>query len=275
VPPWRSESSGTTASLKAIWGPPGGGVYVVGGSTVFHETNGDGIWENQDIVGARPLLAIWGSSPTDIYVAPNFEHSTGDGAWNPFTSNESGACATSLWGTGAANFYAANACVGATAVSHWKGASWVDEGPAGADVYTVWGSGPGDVYAGGDNLYHSTGDGTWTTQLSSASIIDSIWGSSSADVYAVDGVGKIYHSTGNGSWSQQKSGTTYRLFGVWGSSATDVYAVGQGGTILHSTGDGNWVQQPSGTSDILFAVWGTGPGDVYVVGENGIILHHP
>lgn len=56
---------------------------------------------------------------------------------------------------------------------------------ANEQVLALWGSGPGDVYAGtGDGIFHLRG-GTWTNE--SAVVVNNIWGSGSQDVYATTG----------------------------------------------------------------------------------------
>jgi hypothetical protein len=74
--------------------------------------------------------------------------------------------------------------------------SWASEsvGQPGAELVAIWGSGPGDVYAGGfhkaasglqGDLYHSAGDGIWARVDLPGTIyeVTSIWGSGPADVY--------------------------------------------------------------------------------------------
>ena len=63
--------------------------------------------------------------------------------------------------------------------------------------------------------------------------IESVWGSGPGDVYAVGST--ILHYDGT-TWSPMVSGTSNWLHDVWGSSATDVLAVGEYGTILHQDG---------------------------------------
>jgi hypothetical protein len=146
----------------------------------------------------------------------------------------------------------------------------------------VWGSSASDVYVVGGSgagvILHSTGNKSWSTQLSSGGGLQAVWGSSASDVYAVGNGGAILHSTGNGSWSLQSSGTTATLRGVWGPSASEVYAVGTG-IILRSTGNGVWTTDWTDGDAMLLDVTGAS-GHVWAVGSsstatslNGLIVH--
>jgi photosystem II stability/assembly factor-like uncharacterized protein len=117
--------------------------------------------------------------------------------------------------------------------------TWAPEASGyGGPLFAVWGSGPNDVYAAGDVILHSTGDGVWT--------------------------------------STPLPATAGTLAALWGSSATDVWAVGASGTLLHRVNGGNWTVEtkPAVTTASLSAIWGTGPKDVYAVGAAGLVIHY-
>ena len=80
-------------------------------------------------------------------------------------------------------------------ILRWNGTVWsiVSSGTV-FSLYAVWGSGPGDAWAVGDN-------------------------------------GTILRWNGT-AWSSVSSGTTNFLYSVWGSGPGDVWAFGSGGTIL-------------------------------------------
>jgi hypothetical protein len=154
--------------------------------------------------------------------------------------------------------------------------------PTSTALNGVWGSSANDVYivggSGAGVILHSTGNKSWSTQLSSGGGLEGVWGSSASDIYAVGEGGTILHSTGNGSWSLQSSGTTATLRGVWGPSANEVYVVGTG-IILRSTGNGVWTTDWTDGDAMLLDVTGA-PGHVWAVGSsstatslNGLIVH--
>ncbi|MCI0457632.1 MAG: hypothetical protein L0Z62_11730 [Gemmataceae bacterium] len=77
-----------------------------------------------------------------------------------------------------------------------------------------------------------------------------VWGSGPNDVYAVGDNGLILHSSDQGAtWAPEVSGTTSNLTGVWGSGSSIVYAVGANGTILRR--QTNVVSVPSATPEGL------------------------
>jgi hypothetical protein len=154
----------------------------------------------------------------------------------------------------------------------------VKQGSSFNALHQIWGSGPNDVYAVGDNdaVFHTTGNGTWTNLAPAINRnYQSIWGSSASDVYTVaaDGFGGnpiILHLTGGSTWTIVNS--PVEMEGVWGSAANDVWAVGVFGNIVHSTGGNVWTSVASPTSQNLNAVWGTSNANAYAVGNNGTIL---
>lgn len=116
--------------------------------------------------------------------------------------------------------------------------------------------------------------GTWTLMNSGTQeALFSVWGTGPSNVFAVGSGGTILHYDGS-SWTPMSSGTTRLLHGVWGSGPSDVFAVGDFGTILRFDGSAWSTPMPSGTSLNLRRVWGTGPDNVYAVGIGGIILHY-
>jgi hypothetical protein len=63
--------------------------------------------------------------------------------------------------------------------------------------------------------------------------LTAIWGSGPDDIYAVGDDGTIVHSEGDGRWELVPVDTTWDLQDVWGTGADSVYVVGQAGTVLH------------------------------------------
>src|SRR5262249_41839598 len=117
-----------------------------------------------------------------------------------------------IWGDGAGHFY-----VAAYRMFHsLDGQTWSIENVVNDDhIIFVWGAGPNDVYALSDSkyaVYHSAGDGTWTSQSAPEPSINqqwvylAVWGSGPNDLYAVGGgdfamSGAIIHGDGAGHWT--------------------------------------------------------------------------
>ncbi len=138
----------------------------------------------------------------------------------------------------------------------------------------IWGSGPGDVFAVGENgtILHYDG-AVWSPMDSGVSgILYGVWGSSSMDVFAVGETGVIRHYDGSG-WTQMASGTNRQLQGVWGTDNANVYAVGYGGTILHFDGL-SWSEMDNGNTSHLKSIWGSSASDVFAAGNNGVVVHY-
>ncbi len=225
-----------TASLgklsRAIWGTSASDVWVGGdrferkGSTAMW-----GGWRTSAIDGGGAadggmtwtpastyfITAIWGSGPEDIWVV-----------------------GPSLYGLEYAGSTAAhsNGALGADGVP-----VWTEFDTQSADVlYAVWGSGPGDVWAVGDNgaIRHFTAGATrWTiVESPTTAKLRGVWGSGPSDVWAVGADGALIHYDGT-KWSAATAafapGKKPSLIGVWGSGSSDVWAVGSG-TIFHYTG---------------------------------------
>jgi len=164
--------------------------------------------------------------------------------------------------------------------------------PTTAWLSAVWGSGPDDVWVGGDEgsvLHH---DGTaWhqpsppTTEVS----VEALWGNSASELWAVGqdlvGVGGkqvIWHGDGQ-DWTAvatpfSDTDGTVQLFDVWSSATVRPWAVGSGAILTH---DGNaWARIPNSAipfacrGRINRAVWGAAADDVWIAGSTDALLHY-
>jgi hypothetical protein len=153
---WTPMSSGSGGDLQAVWGTSPGNVFAVGGSAgsgiILHY---DGVtWTLMTTVWAN-LIAIWGSSSSDVYVVGAggaILHYDG-ASWTPMSSG-----------------VAQNLC-------------------------GIWGSSASDVFAAGDTGTILHYDGTAWTAMSSGSTnaLCDIWGSSDTSVFAVGAGGTVLH----------------------------------------------------------------------------------
>ena len=164
-------------------------------------------WNTMTSGTDKYLLAIWGTSATDVFAVGNLGiilHYNGT-AWLPMSS-----------------------------------------GISGADLTAVWGISPAEVYAVGfaGNILKYNGT-NWSSMTSNVTAhIYDIWGSSASDIYAVGAGGMILHYDGI-TWSTianpGSSGFAYR--GIWGSSATDIFIVVDSGMIRHSVNGTDWTRK--------------------------------
>jgi hypothetical protein len=215
------------------------------GSIILHY---DGTtWTTQVETGSASdyLLAVWGSSPTDVYavgVGGTILHYGGSG-WSPQASGTAESL-NSVWGASATDVFA----VGSQGtVLHYDGVRWSSQTSATTvTLLSVWGSSGRDVYAVGTTYgacrsgcspnevatVHYCGT-AWEPEPISAASLVGVGGTSPADVYVVGDSGTILRRNG-GLWNLQPRRTTAGLVSIWGRSDAGAFAVG-GGAILRGT----------------------------------------
>jgi len=239
-------------------------------------------WTAMWIPAVGNLNAVWGSGPTDVYVAGdkgtilhyNGRKPTASPWWTAMTSGITSDL-HGVWGSSRDDVFVA----GENGIMlHYKGKQWDSVWiNSGNSMYTVWGSADYSVGAAGKSgsYVKSARDSLpmlWKPAHSgTSSTLRGLWGSSPTNIIAVGDGGAIRRYNGK-AWTAMTSGPK-DMRGVWGSSASDIFAVGVHGTILHYNGKA-WQMMSSKTISTLHGVWGSGPTDVYAVGENGTILHY-
>jgi hypothetical protein len=204
--------------MAATWGTSPGDVWAVGESgTILH---GDGTRWSAPAPGVPSvfLRAVWGASPTAVFVV-------GDGgtilrfdgqAWTAAAIPSGSASGLAgVWGSSAADVYAVGSnAAGQGVILHFDGAAWSLAYSSPAPLRSVWGSGPRDIYVGGDagTLLH--GDGvTWTKMVSrSTQAIFAVSGSGAADVFAAADDG-LFHLRA-GAWEEIALPSANRLRGL-------------------------------------------------------------
>ena len=275
---WTTAKVDTDWSLHTVWGSGPNDVWTMSApNQIFHTTgfaNGTATWTPMTPVTDEPIEppalvgAIWGTSSTDVWVGGKILYMqregnvfgevawrsavTDDGAmaWAPGLQDWTFDMVRGIWGTGTGDV--------------WMVGSKSDNLPFGAHSKGV-------AAAGG-------GVPQWR-ELDTQSLagLNAVWGSGPNDVWAVGDNGTIRH-TGAGAtiWSIVESPTKANLRGIWGAAPNDVWAVGEQGTLLHYDGT-DWTAVTGGfvpgTKPHLYGVWGSGPNDVWAVGS-GIILHY-
>lgn len=200
---WSSVPSPTTEfQYTSVSGTSASDVWVAGAGGLMSHYDGTS-WSIFTPGTGQALLAVWASSPSDVWVV-GFEgtfHYNGT-SWAPVT-NMSGDF-VGLSGTSQSDVWA----VGRPGPSHYDGTSWsgaTQESAFPEIPFGVWASSRTDAWAVGVNL-------------ASAGYVS-----------------KIAHYNGM-TWSDVAIGKSSALLvAAWGSAATDVWVVGDGGTILHGT----------------------------------------
>jgi len=179
-------------------------------------------------------------------------------------------------------------------ILRWDGSAWTIHASVTGALYTIWGSGPTDIYVGGERgILH--GAGPSSAQLAFTVIgsdddasITSIQGFGPNDVWAVGSriegemeESRVLHYTGPTGdpateWRLDpiaEQGTVFSR--VWGSSPDDVWLGSSGGVVMHGRSDGDGgtsfesVLVGSGIFDRINRVAGGAALDeVFIVGEN-------
>jgi hypothetical protein len=204
---WTAREVLGAGYLRGTWTTSPGSYAVGDGGLLAYttETGIQGSWGTLSSNTTQALYAVWGSSPSDVYVV----------------------------GAGGVILHNTSAGVGGSG-------TWVATMHGSSTLTGVWGSSANDVYVVGEApaviLHSRNGGASWTSTTPPASAIGlyGIGGRSATDVYAVGATGGvIFHSAGDDVWISETTPTTKDLFGVWVASTGDAYAVGRGGTILH------------------------------------------
>lgn len=223
--------------------------------------------------------AVWGASPTDVWVAGEagtLVHWDGS-AWAVAASGTESAL-RALSGTSATDVWAAG--LDGTLL-HFDGSSWSATqkngtpwspatGPNERPIYALL-TLPNQLWAGGSGT--RSFDGTQWTEPHHGSHLPTmaLWGSDSSNLWAAGLQGTINRWDGH-HWVRAGNDMGPDFLGIWGSAPNDVWIVGSAGTIVHWSGEAR-TTVASGTNNDLHAVLGFGANDVWAVGDEGTIVH--
>jgi len=231
---WSSMDSGTSNTLKGVWGSSANDVFAVGDDGTIVHYNGD-LWSSMDSGTDGVFEDVWGSSSIDVLVVGRDRKVLRyDGTSWSSIENDIGRNADNLYG--------------------------------------IWGTSSDDIYIVGDYGTVLHYDGTLWSDHNVTGSFKSVWNESPTDVFVVGNSRSVKHYDGT-LWSSMDSGALNDLDSIWGTSSNDVFAVGQGGTIIHYNGD-SWTSMDSGTGAIFYDIWGVSSGYVFTVGYQGIITRY-
>ena len=109
-----------------------------------------------------------------------------------------------------------------------------DPGLIADTLHGLWGSGVDDVHAVGPRGLWLHYDGTtWTARHLGRADLFGVWGLGPGEVLIAGAAGTLLESRDGGDFEPIALATRADLHGVWGASATDIYVVGDRGTIAH------------------------------------------
>ncbi|MBX3208929.1 MAG: hypothetical protein KF764_28110 [Labilithrix sp.] len=221
----------------------------------------DDVQAQPDADGGAPApLADGGAPPSDLDADAD--------ASPPRACSEDGFCHTALpkghslravWGDGKGVVWAVS---GQGAILRWDGTEWKIHASGLGPLSAVWGSGPTDVWVGGQSvLFHGTGTSsaalTFAATARPMGEIASIWGTGANDVWAVvvrnDAFPRslvLHRAPGPGgspAWSEVTVDPEMRFSHVWGTAASGIWLGGILGD-LYSEAPGRIYRRPPGAS---------------------------
>lgn len=170
---WSLVAGASVAEIHGLWGSGSSNVYAACESGVIQRWDGVAwVIDDNSAAGGQHLNAIWGSGPADIWAVGNngtTVHRGPAGAWAAVPLGAS-THLYAVWGDGTTDGTGTPQAVGVWAcgaggkIYLWNGSEWgAYASTVGNDLYTLAGSDPSDVWAGGDGAalvrFQPTGSG--------------------------------------------------------------------------------------------------------------------
>jgi len=275
-----------TREYRAVWAAAPDDVWAVGyQATAFADVPRHGLimrhdgerWRELDAAGSERLLAVWGASARDVWLAGDkgaLLHFDGqavravDAGVRVTLRGLAGARADDVWAVGD----------GGTTL-HYDGRSWRSVASGTTLRLNAVCSVAGQVWVVGEGSALLRWDGhAWqASQSQESDELWGCWGSRPDDVWAVGGRGMVLRWNG-AAWSRVLSDTANDLRAVSGSGPDDVWAVsgmyrsGQG-QMLHWDGR-FWSALNRSPRSPMFGVWAISEDDAWAVGMDGTIQHY-
>lgn len=274
---WKETNPPTTSMIHDVWGSGPTNVFIAADHSTGNYLRFNGTsWSTPApaVSKTKSIYGIWGSGHTNVYAAGvySFMARYNGTSWSDHTP---GAYLhfRGISGSGA-KFVALAGDRDGVLLKFVDGKYYghMHDNVYGFPLWAVWGSGPSDIYAGGDKMLHHDGKSWKVMANSPPHPVYAIWGSDPTTVFAA-GTGKDFSRRVGNKWVQVPKGTSNTMYAIWGTSATNVYMVGDSGTMVRIQGTGISAVVPVSSGHKYSAVWGTGPTNVYVVGKGGVIVH--
>jgi hypothetical protein len=261
------------AHLHGAWSPGGNDGWAVGmGGTILRWNGAD--WQIAEAGTGyffEGLLAVHGSSPTNVYAAGHRGLlRRWDGVSWTTVGPPSSDVYVRVWVSGPNDVW-----LGTTnnRVLRWNGQTMtylpaIDAIPTG-----FWQAGPDDMWVltGRTTAWRWTGGPIWTQVIANGGV-SAMWGSAPDNAWAIGGLGVIQR------WNGEAFGTpllpkvtTLGLNRIAASGPSDIWVGGEAGTVLHYDGT-SWKAQVADPMYYMQDIMVTGPGDAQVVTEGGGIL---
>jgi hypothetical protein len=276
------QPTGSAVWYHAIWAG-GGHAFAVGNDGSVAHFDGT-TWTSESVANGLQLFAVWGSSPTEVYVAGGKSGSSGgiwryDGtSWSEMILPSGTPMIRGLWGTGGDVF--AVGLAGTILRRTNAGLSWTVMGsPTSHDLMSVWGVSANTVFAvgnppstqpNGTAVILRMSSGVWTQMQipPNTNELNAISGRSLNEIFAVgsrDGSNILYFD--GVAWSPMVSTVSGGVLGLNAvyAGANGVYAAKRPSVFLEY-GEAGWVEAPAAQSTIR-GIWAAGPDYAIAVGD--------
>lgn len=273
---WENPLPGRFGLWRRLWGTSSKDIWAAGSSLMHYDGES---WSEASRIGAD---AIWGSSPTDIWVGSSNEIYHYDGtSWSLSPSSRGlKQYIIGIWGSGPDDVWAVGQ--GKDAL-HFDGEKWsVQSTTFTGDTTDVWGTGRNDVWAvdGRGSIHHFDGK-QWKISRDNGkgeNPLWRVWGRGPQDVWVT---GKYTARYQNGAWTVLDDPLNHPVgsfYDVWGSGPSDVWVSGYGRQIYRYDGR-QWSKTPfpsaSPQGSLISGLWGSDARDVWAVDEFGKTYRWP
>jgi hypothetical protein len=255
---WSWMASPVASALDAVWGSSPDNVYAVGAGGAIIRYDGDSWGEVESPTGVA-LHGLWGNSSTDIWaVGEGCATVHFDGATWQLGDAGCDFALTDVWGSSSGDVWAVGDPGGfpedERGILHWDGATWSGELPVADEVdlgdipyaRTVWGAGPGDVYA--------AGPGWWETPFEGCT------GTSIAHFDGAHWKSFLYDGCGEGAFAT-----------IWGSAADEVHVLSTGFEWARFDGT-EWETVDVADDAVVHDLHGSAPTNLIAVGGTSVGL---
>lgn len=154
-----------------------------------------------------------------------------------------------------------------TGLLHWDGTRFTATAlpaAATAEVTSLWGSAPDNVWAVAGVLLHFDGK-AWSVDERAGTNLTAVWGTGASDVWAT-AYGRILHFDGS-TWTEVQSTPTAYFTAIHGTAPDNVWAVGYQGVVHHWDGQAWTASSLGDLNSLLKDVWVGAANDVWAAGD--------
>lgn len=178
---WNQMNFPSTASIFSLWGTDGGNVYAV--TAAGEIVHWDGLSWTVVATASGALWSVYGYSPTSVYASGEngIVLRLSGSSWVPMPVPAGGTMA-GLWAYSSAGVYVVGANASGTGgvAYSWNGSTWNSINTGTSHVLTsLWGPGPFDLYATGDQGTMVHFDGSSIKEIATGTT-DLLWSVSGA-----------------------------------------------------------------------------------------------